>query len=174
MNILGIGGWELVLIFIIMLLVAGPKRMVRWAYVMGTYIAKFRNIWAETVDVIQQEFDDAGVDVKIPRDIPTRDNIRRNFNEQVSRSFSDVTTPVKETVDQVNADVREFKRTTTSIPTTPRGNGRQSPSTTKPATTPRSDSQSSFGSWSGRAASAADDDKPDFGTWSGKKPSEEE
>ncbi len=39
MNLLGVGVPELVVIFVIMLVFAGPKRMVRWAYVLGQYTA---------------------------------------------------------------------------------------------------------------------------------------
>ena len=35
MDILGIGGGELVLIVLVMLVVAGPKRMIQWAYIAG-------------------------------------------------------------------------------------------------------------------------------------------
>jgi Sec-independent protein secretion pathway components len=75
MNILGIGGPELILILLIMLIVAGPKRMIAWAYTLGKYIARFRRMWEETVDVLQKEFDEAGVDIKVPRELPTRANL---------------------------------------------------------------------------------------------------
>ena len=35
MNIFGLGGAELVVIIVIMLVVAGPTRMVSWAYIKG-------------------------------------------------------------------------------------------------------------------------------------------
>ena len=63
MEILGIGGAEFIAIFIIMLVVAGPKRMIQWAYVMGKYTAKIRAMWAESMTYLQKEFDAAGLDV---------------------------------------------------------------------------------------------------------------
>ena len=35
MNFLGVGAWELVAILLIMLVFAGPKRMIHWSYVWG-------------------------------------------------------------------------------------------------------------------------------------------
>ena len=110
MNILGVGGSELIIIFVIMLLIAGPKRMIKWAYIMGQYVAKFRQMWAETVDVLQHEFDEAGVDIKVPRELPTRGSL----NKQAAQALGSVTAPVKETLDQVNENVSTIKETTSS------------------------------------------------------------
>src|SRR5690606_41471061 len=110
MNILGIGGPELIIILVLMLIVAGPKRMIQWAYIMGTYVAKFRRMWAETVDVLQKEFDEAGVGVQIPKDIPTRGTIRA----QAAKATSTVTDPVKETMGQLDAEVKQIGTATRS------------------------------------------------------------
>ncbi len=85
MNILGIGGPELLVIFIIMLLVAGPKRMIHWAYILGQYVAKFRVMWSETVDMVQQEFDQADIDIKIPKTPPTKASIQQQVNSSLDR-----------------------------------------------------------------------------------------
>ncbi len=162
MNILGVGGWELVLIVIIMLVVAGPKRMARWAYIAGTYIAKFRAMWSETVDVLQKEFDQAGVDIQIPKDIPTRNSL----NKQATKVFDEFTRPVKETMDQATANVKDIKKTTavTAQAASKATNGAKAPA--KPATTaakkPSDKPKGDFGTWSGGTSS-------DFGTWSGDK-----
>jgi Sec-independent protein translocase protein TatA len=157
MNILGIGELELVLIVIIMLIFAGPKRMARWAYIAGQYIAKFRAMWSETVDVLQKEFDDAGVDIKIPKQVPTRGSI----NRQANKVMSEFTRPVKETMDKAAAEVSDIKKATTitapaAMKTT---NGAKSakPAAQKPA---GDQAKGDFGSWSGGK-------NTDFGTWSG-------
>jgi Sec-independent protein translocase protein TatA len=67
MDILGIGGAELVLIVLVMLVVAGPKRMIQWAYIAGKYAGQARRLWQETAEKLQAELDGAGVDVKVPR-----------------------------------------------------------------------------------------------------------
>ena len=162
MNILGVGGSELIIIFVIMLLIAGPKRMIKWAYIMGQYIAKFRRMWAETVDVLQHEFDEAGVDIKVPRDLPTRSSL----NQQAAKALGSVTAPVKETLDQVNEEVKTIKTSTATAAqtanATARGtNGR---TTQKPAASvkrpPAATTDDGFGSWSSHDAT------PGFGSWS--------
>ena len=82
MNILGVGAAELVAVLLIMLVFAGPKRMIHWSYVLGQHVAKFRKIWSETVDLVQKEFDEAGVDIKLPKEPPTR----KSVNQQRRRS----------------------------------------------------------------------------------------
>ena len=164
MNILGVGGSELIIIFVIMLVIAGPKRMIHWAYIMGQYIAKFRRMWAETVDVLQHEFDEAGVDIQVPRELPTRGSL----NKQAAKAFGSVTAPLKETVDQVNEEVKAINTTTapkTASSTTRGTNGRATPnsgSTTKRP--PAAATGDGFGSWSSHDA------KPGFGSWSSDNP----
>jgi Sec-independent protein translocase protein TatA len=163
MNILGVGGWELVLIVVIMLIVAGPKRMARWAYVAGTYIAKFRAMWAETVDVLQKEFDDAGVGIQIPKDIPTRGSI----NKQAAKVVEEFTRPVKETMDKATADIGEIKKATavTAQAASKTTNGVKPAAASANNTKNKSDepkSNSDFGTWSGGSSG-------EFGTWSGDK-----
>ncbi len=60
MNILGIGVPELIIIFVLLLVVAGPKRMVAWAYIAGRELAKLRAMWSETMGMIQRELQEAG------------------------------------------------------------------------------------------------------------------
>lgn len=106
MDILGIGGWELVAIFVIMLVVAGPKRMIQWSYTLGKYVAVLRKMWSETAQMLQKEFDEAGVDVKVPKDIPTRATINREIN----RALSPVTKPLQETLDATKNEIDSAKK----------------------------------------------------------------
>ena len=105
MNIFGVGGPELIVILVIMLVFAGPKRMIHWSYILGTYLAKFRVMWTQTVDLVQKEFDDAGVDIKLPKQPPTRQNI----NKAISDAFEPMTKPLKESLDEVKKDVDNVK-----------------------------------------------------------------
>ncbi len=68
MNILGIGPAELIVILVIMFVVAGPKRMVAWAYILGQYVAKFRAYFDETMRAVRKEFEDAQID--LPKTMP--------------------------------------------------------------------------------------------------------
>jgi Sec-independent protein translocase protein TatA len=140
MNILGVGGWELAAILIIMLIVAGPKRMVQWAYILGTYVAKLRAMWAETAALIQEELDQAGVDVKVPKDIPTR----RDVNKATRRALTPFTDPLQQVIQEVDTDMKRLKEETKI----PAGNGRDAQTNS-----PSGSSPSDFGTWSGRGKS---------------------
>lgn len=111
MNIFGVGGAELVAILVIMLVFAGPKRMIHWSYVLGQYVAKFRVIWSQTVDLVQKEFDEAGVDIKLPKEPPTRQNLNRSLSEAVKP----MTKPLQESIDEVKKDVDTFKDVSDSL-----------------------------------------------------------
>lgn len=106
MDILGIGGWELVAILLIMLIVAGPKRMISWSYTLGKYVAQLRKMWAETAQVIQKEFDDAGVDVQVPKNIPTRGDL----NREIGRALTPVTKPFQESLDATKKELDGAKK----------------------------------------------------------------
>ncbi|MBC7810867.1 MAG: hypothetical protein H7175_06965 [Burkholderiales bacterium] len=166
MNIFGIGGAELIIILVLALIIAGPKRMIGWAYVLGTYLAKMRSMWAETSKYLQQEFDNAGVDIQVPKDIPTRANITREFN----RAISPITRPVQDALDEVDADVKNVRRLASPNAAAPRSEpaktGAAAPATNgstppqpatqsaPPAAAPpvpptNPDSSQSFGAWGG-------------------------
>ncbi len=142
MEILGVGGAELVAIFIITLIVAGPKRMIRWAYIMGKYTAKARALWAESMNYIQQELKEAGMDVELPKEPPTR----ASLNRQVTKALAPVAKPLQDVLDDTKAQLNEVKQAAT-IPE-PNGNGVNVP----------------------KAAPPPDENKPNLGTWSGGKP----
>lgn len=135
MNILGIGGWEFVAILLIMLVVAGPKRMMRWAYILGTYMAKLRLMWAETMALVQKEFDQAGVDIQLPKEPPTR----RSINEAAQKAFKPFTDPLQQTLAEVEADAQKVQQVAKlNIP-----NSKTSPETDQPA-----NGDQGFGTWS--------------------------
>lgn len=103
MNFFGIGGWELVFFLLIALIVAGPRRMIQWAYTAGVYLAKFRRIWAETMTLIEKEFKQAGVDIEVPKELPTG---RGAVRQQINKAFKPITQPIEDTVGEVNANLR--------------------------------------------------------------------
>jgi Sec-independent protein translocase protein TatA len=151
MDILGIGGLEFVAILIIMLIVAGPKRMIQWSYTLGKYVATLRKMWSETAAMLQKEFDDAGVDVKVPTQPPTRGSIKRD----VTKALSNVTKPIQDTMDEVKQEVEPI-REAVSIPRT----------LGKPVTPTKSEETApSVEAQNGRNTPPPTD-KPDFGTWS--------
>ncbi len=74
MNILGIGPGPFVIIFLALLLF-GPKKMVQYAYQAGRYVSQLRGMWEQTMQAVQKEFQDAGLD------LPTNLNdLHKNFD----------------------------------------------------------------------------------------------
>ncbi len=137
MDILGVGGWELVAILLIMLVVAGPKRMIQWSYTLGKYIAVLRKMWAETAQMLQKEFDQAGVDVKVPTDIPTR----ADLNREIGRALTPVTKPIQESMDAARTEIDTTKKLMNPV-AAPKPEAK--PAEEKPAPS----SNGSFGTWS--------------------------
>jgi Sec-independent protein translocase protein TatA len=103
MELFGIGTTELIAILLIMLVVAGPKRMLQWAYILGQHTAKLRQMWSETMAVLQKEFDQAGVDVNLPRNIPTRNSLVNQMNN----ALSGITKPMQDVLDEAKTDAHD-------------------------------------------------------------------
>ncbi len=176
MNILGVGGSEFLIVLLIMLVIAGPKRMIHWSYVLGKHMAKFRRMWSETVDIVQQEFDEAGVGIQLPKDVPTRGSLQK----QAGKVVGGVTAPVQDTLKEVNTQMGDIKTSTREAAgtanTVARGsNGTQSvlkvDKTPKPAMQSIAAAESAAGAASVRTSAPArrklsgrEDD--DFGAWS--------
>lgn len=124
MNFFGLGAPEFVVVVIIALIIAGPKRMVQWMYVLGRWTAKARVMWGEVVDALQRELNDSGVDVKLPREMPTRGSINRVAQDALkplAEPVKDVMQDVKKVGDEVNSAAREVKTATQTpaVPATP-------------------------------------------------------
>ena len=106
MEIFGVGGAEMVAILVIMLVVAGPKRMVQWAYVLGQYVSKTRVMWDEVMAGVQKEIDDAGLDVQLPKTMPTRANLN-NLTNPMSNVWANFTAPVQEVMNDVSTEIKQ-------------------------------------------------------------------
>jgi Sec-independent protein translocase protein TatA len=147
MEIFGVGGAELIAILIVMLVVAGPKRMIRWAYILGQYTAKLRVLWAESMAYLEKEFRDAGVDVNLPRDIPTKGDLSRQIGQQVNQAMTPVTKPVQDVLGEVQTEVITIKEQATIADTSTYSSKLQSASPpANGSTAPASD----LGTWSGQ------------------------
>lgn len=110
MNIFGIGPAELVLVFLLMLMVAGPKRMISWAYVAGQYVARFRKMWQEASAVIRKELEQAGVEPEVmdtfeqwanPRTRPRAKNLLDPVVKEMKKPLDEVVKPVSDTMSEV-------------------------------------------------------------------------
>lgn len=147
MNILGVGAAELVVILVIMLVVAGPKRMVRWAYTLGQWTAQLRRMWDEVVTAVQKEIDQAGLDVEVPKEMPTR----QSLNRMARSALKPLAEPVEETIKEVRQTSEQMKQAGTQAQGTvrdawaqaarPAQNGKPPADPTPPP--------SGFGTWGG-------------------------
>ena len=178
MNILGVGAAELVAVLLIMLVFAGPKRMIHWSYVLGQHVAKFRKIWSETVDLVQKEFDEAGVDIKLPKEPPTR----KSLNRTVSDAVKPMTQPVQDSLDEVKKDLDTVKEVSDSLnnkksatspakKSVPASNAKkvklpERATVTSKASKPETATGPKLGTWSGAPLPGANGSAVDLGAWS--------
>ncbi len=140
MDIFGIGGAELIAVFVIMLIVAGPKRMIAWSYTLGKWLSQLQKIWRTTAEQIQKEFDAEGIDVRVPKDLPTRDSVR----QEVTRLAHPFTKPLQDGMNEVQREIDEVKQIKREV------NAPQPPASAANGTTaPKTSDGGEFGTWSG-------------------------
>lgn len=111
MNILGVGPTELIIVFLLMLMVAGPKRMARWAYVLGVYMGKFRDMWQEASTMIKKELAEAGIEPEVVDMVGKAANPRSRqqmITGQLDRLVSDMKKPVEESLKPVQEVAKEI------------------------------------------------------------------
>lgn len=58
MEILGVGAAEVVVVALLMLIVAGPKRSAEWARQIGIYVGKMREMWNRMMADLRSEMGD--------------------------------------------------------------------------------------------------------------------
>ncbi|MFW5691547.1 MAG: hypothetical protein ACOCXZ_03505 [Chloroflexota bacterium] len=183
MNILGMGLWELVLVLVIALVVAGPKRTLNWMYVLGRFAAQVREMWSRVMEGVQKDLDDAGVDIKLPAD-PTdraemsrfaRDALRplqepmqkamRDYENEARQLEKTIKDEAHLEIDKVEGVVAEARQSVMDKPAAPlaasgaaaaNGQGREAPASAQ-QNDPAEDTTS---------ASAKPAKRRDFGTWS--------
>jgi Sec-independent protein translocase protein TatA len=95
MNILGVGPAELIAVFIIALVVAGPKRLIVWAYQIGRYVARFRAAMQEAMDAVQKELAASGLD--LPQDLAGLQDTRFDLMKEVSKIMDPAQSPPQAT-----------------------------------------------------------------------------
>ena len=79
--------------------------MIQWAYILVQYTAKLRGMWSDVMDSVQKEFDAAGVDIKVPKDIPTRRGLTNQFNTHVNKAFTPITKPAQEVMSELKTEI---------------------------------------------------------------------
>lgn len=102
MNLFGIGTAELIIIIVLMLVVAGPKRMVQWAYIAGQQVARLREMWNETRQLLEKELEQAGMDPEVTQTLRQLSDPRalrqKNPLKEVGRMITD---PLEQTLKEV-------------------------------------------------------------------------
>ena len=182
MDIFGVGGFEVALIVIIALVVAGPARMAVWARSMGQWVTKMRKLWSVTATQLQRELDDAGVDFKVPKEIPTRKAIVDELSRSSTvRDFSKPINEVRSALAETEGAVREVQTGMTDVAGALTGGKRPpfrppqlkpnppKPDAVKPdmPSVPSPKEATQFGTWGGAAALDQPEVKSsDLGTWS--------
>lgn len=122
MNIFGIGPTELVLVLLIMLMVAGPKRMARWAYVMGIYAGKLREMWGETSAVLKKELAEAGIEPEVVDSFGQMANPRTRrtaVSGQLDKLVGDMKKPIEESLKPVEEVLKPVETTLKDVGPTP-------------------------------------------------------
>jgi Tat protein translocase TatB subunit len=161
MNVFGIGGWELVLVLIIMLVVAGPKRMAQWAYTLGRWTAKLRVMWEEVAESLQAELKESGFDVEIPKTPPTRQSIQRSledYGKQIAESAGNPQNELNKIREDIEGAGKDVKKDLDEIDRSVKG-----------AVSRNGVKQTSGAPPSDGTTSSKDDDEnsSEFGTWGG-------
>ena len=155
MNIFGIGGAELVLILVIMLVVAGPKRMIQWAYVLGKYVAVLQKMWSQAAAALQKEFDEAGVELEVPKELPTKGELQRSITTAIQKNV-----PLNEVTEELGKDIATVKKATqfTTAPAI---------ATKAPMVKQRTPSTNGGSASPPETEASPKPEEPTFGTWSG-------
>jgi len=117
--------------------------MVQWAYILGTYMAKARTMWAETMSYVQKELNEAGMDVELPKNIPTRASFNSEISKQVQKAVAPISKPLQDTIDATKTEVQQIKADATITDT----------NAVKSGTTASSNGKSDLGTWSAGAKS---------------------
>ena len=77
----GIGGWELVLVAVIVMVVLGPERMIKHAFQVGLWARQFSRYWKEGTSAFRQELRNLESEAQISEDLPNLDEIKNLASE---------------------------------------------------------------------------------------------
>jgi Sec-independent protein translocase protein TatA len=115
MEIFGIGMGEGIFILVVMLVIVGPERMIRWAFTIGQYAGKLQSMWRETASALQKELDASGAGVSVPREIPTRRSLHRDMTRALQGVVQPATDPLRDAGKELGALTRETSSSLTGI-----------------------------------------------------------
>ena len=118
----GIGGWEVILVTVIAILVLGPERMIDYAFRSGRFVRKMSIYWQEGADAFREEVKSIEETVESDvRDIQNIGGLRDTVSEfkAYEGSVKSVTSPTSksliDTVDVQSLDDSSHISTDTKI-----------------------------------------------------------
>ena len=85
MNILGIGAFEILVIFLIAFLILGPEKMSQFSKKFGNFVKKIRDEKEEFSSIIDESVKDINEDMKIQN--PFKDDIRQLCSSMTNANF---------------------------------------------------------------------------------------
>ena len=91
----GIGGWELVLVAIIVMVVMGPERMVKHAFQLGRWARQVSSYWKEGTSAFREQLRELETEAQVATDLPKLDEIKDLAEE--FRLRDDGTTAIMDT-----------------------------------------------------------------------------
>ena len=132
MNLFGIGGLELVVVFIVALLVVGPARLVEGARTARKYLTEFRRQREELTQMVEEAVDVEGIRESLDQD-GILDDVR-DLTSELNEIRGDV--------QSVAGDATDFKSLARSV-VRPSGYSRTAPGArgVEPASDPEDDAQ---------------------------------
>jgi Sec-independent protein translocase protein TatA len=104
MEIFGVGAAEILVIALLLLIVAGPKRSAEWAREAGRYVSQIRTIWQRMMQDLRNEIgDDADEIVKTAQQIrKTAFDVKKATSP---KKIAETTVKLAEHVERKNRDV---------------------------------------------------------------------
>lgn len=77
----GIGGWEIVMLAVIVMVVLGPERMVKHAFKIGRWARQFSSYWQEGTRAFREQMRDFEDDAKHAVELPHVEAIKDMASE---------------------------------------------------------------------------------------------
>ncbi len=146
MNILGVGPAELIIIVLLLLVVAGPKRMIQWAYIAGRYWAQIRAQLQEAARVFQNELEQAGIDPEVVK--TAQKMTRRGAQNPITQAMETLTKPVADAMKEVGTiSLEPPKNAPSHTPRTPTPPAQIAPATQNQEAVPDDHSSERYDAW---------------------------
>lgn len=120
MEIFGIGGWELLLIAILAIVILGPKRMIVLSRKAGELLRKYQPIWNHYLGELHKQIDSI------------QDEAATAWRDDMEAIRNQVVSPLNQSISQLKDEVSSAARAATEAPPAS-ANPPAAPAVTQPA-----------------------------------------